>query len=193
MGGDTLRESARRFGVDSAAIGVDANVQSVIRRIERARLSGLSEGARWLTENRPAPAQAEVICHGDFHPHNVMVADGKLSGVIDWADVTLAEPAFDIAGLRVIALHADQGVPAWARGPANVARRLMVRHYMSVYRAAAPLDTRNLAYYEAIRMLSALTFTGEDRPQTGNPWNAPHTKARLIRQFRRITGLELRI
>ena len=79
-----------------------------------------------------------------------------------------------------------------ARGPANVARRLMVRHYMSVYRAAAPLDTRNLAYYEAIRMLSALTFTGEDRPQTGNPWNAPHTKARLIRQFRRITGLELR-
>jgi len=188
-----LRESASAFGVDPATMGVDANVQSVTRRIDRARLSGLSEGAKWLAENRPTPRQADVICHGDFHPLNIMVDGAALSGVIDWADVTLAEPAYDIAGLRVIALYADPGVPGWARGPADVARRLMVRRYMSVYRAAAPLDAGNLPYYEAIRMLSALAFTGEDRPQAGNPWNAPHTKARLIRQFRRVTGVQLRV
>ncbi len=193
VGGDALRESARTFGVDPAGMGVDADVQSVTRRIDHAGLGGLAEGARWLAQHRPAPAQAEVICHGDFHPHNIMVAGGKLSGVIDWADVHLAEPAYDIAGLRVIALFADQGVPRWARPATDVARRLMVRRYMSLYRAAAPLDTRNLSYYEAIRMLSALTFTGEDRPQAGNPWNAPHTKARLIRQFERVSGVRLRI
>jgi len=193
VSGELLRESAHTFAVDLATMGVDARVEDVGRRIDRAGLGGLSEGARWLARNRPAPAQAEVICHGDFHPHNIMVERGRLSGVIDWADVTLAEPTYDIAGLRVIALYADLGVPRWARGPTNMARRLMVRRYMSVYRSAAPLDTRNLPYYEAIRILSALAFTGEDRPQEGNPWNAPHTKARLVRQFGRITGLQLRI
>jgi aminoglycoside phosphotransferase (APT) family kinase protein len=167
-------------------------VRSVARRIERARLSGLSEGARWLTRNRPEPAQAEVICHGDFHPHNIMIGGEGLAGVIDWADVTLAEPAFDIAGLRVIALYADPGIPRWARTMTDLLRRLMVRRYMTLYRAAAPLDTRNLAYYEAIRLLSALAFTGEERPQTGNPWNAPHIKARLIRQFERVSGVSVR-
>ena len=42
-------------------MGVDANVQSVGRRIERESLGGLSEGAKWLADNRPTPAQAEVI------------------------------------------------------------------------------------------------------------------------------------
>jgi len=188
---ELLRESARTLGIDLATMGVDADVESVARRSERARLGGLSEGARWLARNRPTPQQADVICHGDFHPLNVMVDGTALSGVIDWAGVTLAEPSYDIAGSRVIALYA--GVPAWARGAVDLARRLMVRRYMSAYRTAAPLDTRNLPYYEAIRVLSALAFTGEDRPQAGNPWNSAHTKARLIRHFGRITGLQLRI
>jgi aminoglycoside phosphotransferase (APT) family kinase protein len=192
VSGEALRESAQTFGVDLATMGVDARVEDVGRRIDRAGLGGLSEGARWLVRNRPAPAQAEVICHGDFHPHNIMVEGGRLSGVIDWADVTLAEPTYDIAGLRVIALYADLGVPAWARGPTNMARRLMVSRYMSVYRSAAPLDTRNLPYYEGIRLLSALAFTGEDRPQAGNPWNAPHIKARLVREFERVSGVRVR-
>jgi len=193
VSGEALRESGRTFGVDLATMGVDARIEDVGRRIDRAGLGGLSEGARWLVRNRPAVAQAEVICHGDFHPHNIMVEGEKLSGVIDWADVTLAEPTYDIAGLRVIALYADLGVPRWARGPTNVVRRLMVRRYMSVYRSAAPLDTRNLPYYEAIRILSALAFTGEDRPQAGNPWTAPHIKARLVREFERVSGVRVKI
>jgi aminoglycoside phosphotransferase (APT) family kinase protein len=191
VGGELLRESAQTFGVDLATMRVEARVEDVGRRIDRAGLGGLSEGARWLVRNRPAPAQAEVISHGDFHPHNIMVEGGRLSGVIDWADVTLAEPAYDIAGLRVIALYADPGVPRWARRPTNMMRRLMVGRYMSLYRSAAPLDTRNLPYYEAIRILSALAFTGEDRPQVGNPWNAPHIKARLVREFERVSGVRV--
>jgi aminoglycoside phosphotransferase (APT) family kinase protein len=193
VSGALLRDSARTFGVDLATMGVEARVEDVGRRIDRAGLGGLSEGARWLAKNRPAPAQAEVICHGDFHPLNVMVEGDKLSGVIDWADVTLAEPTYDIAGLRVIALYADQGVPGWARPATDLARRLMVARYMSVYRAAAPLDRRNLPYYEAIRLLSALAFTGEARPLAGNPWNVPHTKARLVRQFERVSGVRVQI
>jgi aminoglycoside phosphotransferase (APT) family kinase protein len=193
VSGEFLRESARAFGVDLTTIGVEADVARLGQRIEREGLDGLAPGARWLAENHRAPAQAEVICHGDFHPLNIMVEGDRTSGVIDWANAALAEPAYDVSGLRVIALYADPGVPAWARGAADMARRLMVRRYMSVYRATAPLETRNLPYYEAIRILSALVFAGEPRIQAGNPWNAPHTVGRLVRQFRRITGLQVRI
>jgi aminoglycoside phosphotransferase (APT) family kinase protein len=193
MGGETLADRARAFGVDPATMSVTADVQRLHHRIEREGLNGLLPGADWLLSNLPPPAQAEVICHGDFHPLNIMMDGDQLSGVIDWANAVIAEPAFDIAGLRTIALHADPGVPVAARGVANVVRRLMVRRYMSVYRAAAPLETRNLPYYEAIRVLSALIFAGEQRRQAGNPWNAPHTVAVLVREFERISGIRVRV
>jgi len=193
LGGERLRDSARAFGVDPAAMSVQADVQRLRQRIAREGLAGLLRGADWLVGHLPLPAQAEVICHGDFHPLNLMTEGHRLSGVIDWANAGVGEPAWDIAGLRIIALYADPGVPAWARGAATVARRLMVRRYMNVYRAAAPLETRNLPYYEAIRILSALTFAGERRPQPGNPWNAPHTVKRLSREFARITGVRVRL
>jgi hypothetical protein len=95
--------------------------------------------------------------------------------------------------MRTIAFYVDLGSPAWSRGATNLVRRLMVRRYMSVYRAAAALETRNLAYYGAIRILSALTFAGEPRQQAANPWNAPHTVKRLVRAFERISGIRVRV
>jgi len=193
LGGEGLADRLRAFGVDPATMSVKADVQRLHQRIAREGLTGLLPGADWLVGNLPMPAQAEVICHGDFHPLNIMMDGERLSGVIDWANAAIADPAYDIAGLRTIALYADPGVPPAARGAATMVRRLMVRRYMSVYRAAAVLDTRNLAYYEAIRILSALTFAREERPQAGNPWNAPHIVAVLVREFERISGLRVRV
>jgi aminoglycoside phosphotransferase (APT) family kinase protein len=192
VGGDPLRESARTWGVDLAAMGVEADLRRLRDRIEREGLGELLPAVEWLERNRPQPAQPDVICHGDFHPLNIMVDGENITGVIDWANATLAEPAYDIAGLRVIALHADPGVPIWARGAADIARRLMVSRYMSAYRMAAPLDARNLSYYEAVRILSALIFAREPRVQTGNPWNAPRTVARLVRAFEQVNGMRVR-
>jgi aminoglycoside phosphotransferase (APT) family kinase protein len=191
--GKALVESARAFGIDPALMGVQADVERLRRRIARQGLTGLLPGADWLIGNFPASVQAEVICHGDFHPLNIMMDGARLSGVIDWANVVIGEPAYDVAALRTIALYVDPGVPAWARGLAGMARRLMVRRYMGVYRAAVPLQARNLPYYEAIRILSALAFAGEERPQAGNPWNAPHTVAVLVRRFEAISGVRVRV
>ena len=193
LGGEGLAERARAFGIDPATMSVKADVQRLHQRIAREGLTGLLPGADWLVGNLPTPAQAEVICHGDFHPLNIMMDRGQVSGVIDWANVVLGEPAYDVAALRTIGLYADLGVPAWARGATNLVRRLMVRRYMSLYRAAAPLETRNLPYYEAIRILSALIFAGEERSQPANPWNAPHIVRRLVREFERIPGIRVRV
>jgi len=193
VSGEAVRVSARALGVDPAVMGVQADVERLHRRIARDGLTALLPAADWLVGNVPAPVQAEVVCHSDFHPLNIMMEDGRITGVIDWANVVLGEPAYDVAALRTIAFYVDLGVPAWARVTMDLVRRLMVRRYMSLYLAAAPLETRNLAYYEAIRILSALTFAGEQRSQAANPWNAAHTVKRLVDELERISGRRVRV
>ena len=35
--------------------------------------------------------------HGDLHPGNLLTAHGRLSGIIDFGDVTAGDPAYDLA------------------------------------------------------------------------------------------------
>lgn len=45
-----------------------------------------------LLGNRPM-----VVCHGDFGPQNVLVLDGRVSGLLDFEDVRIADQLLDIA------------------------------------------------------------------------------------------------
>ncbi|HMK11576.1 MAG TPA: phosphotransferase, partial [Acidimicrobiales bacterium] len=38
-----------------------------------------------------------VWLHGDLHPSNVLVLDGRVSAVIDFGDITAGDPATDLA------------------------------------------------------------------------------------------------
>ena len=45
-----------------------------------------------------APHSAErVWIHGDLHPGNILVDDGRLTALIDFGDVTAGDPAYDLA------------------------------------------------------------------------------------------------
>jgi aminoglycoside phosphotransferase (APT) family kinase protein len=43
-----------------------------------------------------APSSAEVLLHGDLHVRHVLVDQGAQSGVIDWGDVCVGDPAIDL-------------------------------------------------------------------------------------------------
>jgi aminoglycoside phosphotransferase (APT) family kinase protein len=45
---------------------------------------------------------AAVLLHGDLHPRNVLMQDGKLSAVIDWGDMCGGDPATDLAALWLL-------------------------------------------------------------------------------------------
>lgn len=51
---------------------------------------------------------APVRLHGDLHARNVLVADGRIRGVIDWGDFCRGDPATDFASLWI--LFSDAGV-----------------------------------------------------------------------------------
>jgi aminoglycoside phosphotransferase (APT) family kinase protein len=40
--------------------------------------------------------------HGDLHPLNVVIAGGRLAGIIDWGDVTAGDPAVDYSFLWMV-------------------------------------------------------------------------------------------
>jgi aminoglycoside phosphotransferase (APT) family kinase protein len=43
-----------------------------------------------------------VWLHGDLHPRNVLMENGKLSAVIDWGDMCVGDPATDLAALWLL-------------------------------------------------------------------------------------------
>jgi hypothetical protein len=49
----------------------------------------------WMTGSR-APSEGEVICHGDFAPHNLIWRGDVIAGVIDWELVHPASPIEDV-------------------------------------------------------------------------------------------------
>jgi aminoglycoside phosphotransferase (APT) family kinase protein len=191
--GEALLASARDLGLDPELFTLHTGVERLATRAELAGLTGLAEGASWLQRHVPPPAEPEVVCHGDYHPLNVVMDGDRLSGVVDWAQAIVAEPACDVAGTCVILRLAHLAVPPWARLPVSVLRRLATSRYVAAYRAARPFDDRNLPYFEAMRIFLALIVAGETPAGVANPWRTPHTLAALIDRFERISGRRLRL
>lgn len=46
-----------------------------------------------------ATATERVWIHGDLHPRNVLVSQGRLAAVLDWGDMTAGDAATDLAAL----------------------------------------------------------------------------------------------
>lgn len=49
-----------------------------------------------LRRERPAPVPATLI-HGDFTTDNVLIAEGRITGIIDWAGGAVGDPRYDVA------------------------------------------------------------------------------------------------
>jgi aminoglycoside phosphotransferase (APT) family kinase protein len=66
----------------------------------RELLSRCQEAVQRFGERVP---KMEAIVHWDFTPDNVLVRDGRVSGVIDWEGVRAGDPAFDLVTLAFYA------------------------------------------------------------------------------------------
>lgn len=94
-----------------------------------------------------------VVCHGDFHPLNVMV-DGSSASVIDWTDAGLGPREADVARTALLfhmaAIAAESRVERVALSV--VGPRLSGR-YLAAYRAGARLDEVQMRRWDALHAL----------------------------------------
>lgn len=99
---------------------------------------------------RPVEGRAG-LCHGDYHPFNLLIDDGGAAIVLDWTGALHAEPSFDLAFTTLLL----ENPPLHAPGPLRpvigaVGRRLSAR-FLAAYRAAAPsADLSSLGWHRAL-------------------------------------------
>jgi aminoglycoside phosphotransferase (APT) family kinase protein len=85
----------------------------------------------WLT--REAPVTGDRVVHRDLHPLNVLIGpDGPV--VIDWANASRGDPAFDVADTWVLFACADPPLNPIEALLTPVARKMFLRSFL------APLD-----------------------------------------------------
>jgi hypothetical protein len=83
--------------------GVLLDAARLLRRLHDASAGFALAGRRWQL---PAREPAEVVCHNDFAPHNLVFRDGRLAGVIDFEAAAPGPRAWDLAHLayRIVPL-----------------------------------------------------------------------------------------
>jgi aminoglycoside phosphotransferase (APT) family kinase protein len=113
-----------------------------------------------------AIATEHVWIHGDLHPRNVLVNQGRLCAVLDWGDVTAGDAAADLAALWWLFdldVHGD---------------------FWSAYRQVSPAMWHRARAWAALFGLSFLSFGLPGKPAT------PDTQAHELgrRQLRRVVA-----
>jgi hypothetical protein len=107
-----------------------------------------------LLEALPA---GDRLCHGDFHPGNVLGTWAR-PAVIDWGDASRGDPVADVARtdllLRVGAPPPGAALPLRVLIP--LGRRLLADRYLTVYRRLHPVDADRLARWKVVRAAARL-------------------------------------
>jgi aminoglycoside phosphotransferase (APT) family kinase protein len=181
-----------------AAMTFDGLLDQFGRRIAALPLRGLGKALDWLTAHRHVEPTRPVICHGDFHPQNILMEHGVVTGVIDWPNALVADPAYDVATTRVllglVPLELST-LPALARVLVSAARPLLLARYLAGYRRGRPIDDPVLGYYEAAACMRQLIRIGEQRliaaaaGHAPGPLDASSFGDRLCARFARISGV----
>jgi aminoglycoside phosphotransferase (APT) family kinase protein len=155
---DDCVEAARTFGAFVRALGTDAPADAPTNPYrggplrdrdqalrERFVQLGAAIPPRALTlwdEALDAPAaERRRWLHGDLHPANVIVNDGKLAAVIDWVDLAAGDTAYDLAA-------------AWFCFPDDEAARAVFVHATEETDEATWVRARACALSHAIACLA---------------------------------------
>lgn len=112
-----------------------------LRQWSRRRHPVLERALPWLRRHAPA-APAVVVVHGDYRIGNFLVADGRITAVLDWELVHRGDPHEDLGWLCLQAF----------RGRSRYMCHLLERD--DLYRryeelAQIPVSPRSVAYWEA--------------------------------------------
>ena len=197
---EPLRRALAAADFDPARCSMGEDLTAMAHAIERARLDGLRPALAWLLAHRPPAGSVTVVCHGDFHPLNVLVERGRATGVVDWAanHLRFTEPAYDVGATAAILRHGPLDVPRGLGALASLGRRLLIEGYRRTYLRARPLEPARLHYYEALRTLGLLVEGGVYRraaegaiptPTKPSAFASPRLLQGAAHRLRALTGV----
>ena len=108
----------------------------------------------WLEANQPTMSPAAIM-HGDYSPHNVMVAHDlpvRLAAIVDWDTGTIGDPLLDLGHLLARWVEPGERGPLSSNG-VQLPRGYPTRAEMArQYAEGTARDLSALAYYEALSL-----------------------------------------
>jgi aminoglycoside phosphotransferase (APT) family kinase protein len=182
--------------VRAVPVTTDGLLRALTQLAAESGRQDLAGAARWLAGHPPAPA-AEVICHGDLHPFNLL-AHGDQVTVLDWSAALLAPRAYDVAFTSLLLSEPPLHVPGWQRPLVRAAGRVLARRLVRGYQrqAATAIEPAELSWHQALACLRALTEvaswarTGTAGTRAGHPWLV--SGPAFARRLARLTGIPVR-
>jgi aminoglycoside phosphotransferase (APT) family kinase protein len=193
---ETLLRAVTAAGIDAGAITFEGQLARLRTIVERCDLIGLKPGLAWLDDHRPSKAREAAICHGDFHPLNILADKNQPTGVIDWSNAVIAEAAMDV-GSAIANMSALPLPLPWAlRGAAHRVIGAALRRYERTYRALRPLDDRAVLYYQVFRAVAQLVWVGQARAigrVGGGAFHSAVGVSNLIALIRKLSGVSVRL
>jgi aminoglycoside phosphotransferase (APT) family kinase protein len=160
-----LKEDMISGGFGGLQYGIKGRLDQLAKASER--LPWLEEIVFWLKENRPYECEHPSICHGDFHPYNLLAKDGKVTAILDWSACRIADPAMDVASTLVIFNAATKHLIP------SVDSKIETQKYLDAYRDERYLNEQHLGYYQVLLCILRL-FAG------GFIWSQPPIQNELV-------------
>jgi len=194
---DLVRKAVRSAGVTEAELSFSGRLDQLEARLRAARLAGLEPGLEWLRRHQPAENE-RVVCHGDFVFTNVFLEDGRVTGVFDWSQASIAHPAYDVAGTLARLTSSVPDVPVPLRALFQAVQRRLARGYLRSYSRSRSVDPRALDFFGAYWAVAELTWSGERLRAGAQPtgrieerWLQPQAIELGARRFRELSGIEI--
>ncbi len=179
---------ARLSASGGRGLGIELMVAGLADGATVCNRADLAAAARWLEEH-PPPAAPEVICHGDLHPFNLLVAPDDTVTVLDWSAGLVAPAAYDVAFTSLLLSEPPLAVPSVARPLVRAAGRHLARRFRAIYARTAGTEIvpTSLRWHEGVVCLRALVevagwiSAGTANGRDGHPWiiSGPAFAARL--------------
>lgn len=192
---EPLLKAVADAGLDQRAVTFEGQRARLAASIESAGLAGLTPALSWLKANHPGPPLRATICHGDFHPLNIMAESGRVTGVIDWANVVVAAPEMDVGSALANISTVPFNVPPAMRPLLRMVIGSVLRSYLRAYRERRPLDDGALRYYQVFRAIQQLR-SAAIAVRTGGGGGAFGSEAglrRLIAYIDRQAGVKVKL
>jgi aminoglycoside phosphotransferase (APT) family kinase protein len=146
MPGRSLRDELRAHPWRAWALGVQFGRSQAAVHAVSPPAALLAHPTPWIAWANPDDAlrdclhavarEPDVLLHLDFHPMNVLVADGRISAVLDWANARIGDPRADLAWTASILRFAPLA-PGMLQPLESMVRRALSAGWRRGYREVA--------------------------------------------------------
>jgi aminoglycoside phosphotransferase (APT) family kinase protein len=176
---DPARLRVRLAADGSASTTVPALLDGLRSRADVHGRRDLVHAADWLVAHLPPPS-ADVICHGDLHPFNLLQDGPGHVTVLDWSAGLVAPRDYDVAFTSLLLAEAPVAVPRATRPLVLAGGRLLSRRFLRQYQddSRVTIDKVSLLWHQSLVCLRALVEVAnwasadELDAKAGHPWLA---------------------